>query len=668
MPALVRGCNGIRNINVSGNKLAKRTVQSLTQFLRSTDSLLSLNLNNTTLPAPDMVAIAEAIGANPYLKDFDLSVANNKFGPAGAKQTNVFATSTPNIAILNLADNDFGDEGLSTVCQSIGKSTSIVDLNLSRNFSAKPSKSRDQLVEDLIELINNECPLERLILQGNKTLSMKSDLLSFIDGLGTNDSLLSLDISGHQMGNKGGMAIGKMLQTNRKLKHLVWEDNGTTFFGFNAVANGLERNKFLKEMDLPIIDISNALKNDNATSLQKCMTRIQGLLARNQNPKTLKGGSGNTLNQFSILSSGEREHVERLKFKIKSSNRAVSGEQKAILEDAENNDSNMAAIYSIAEAHQTIMADEITAKLKELAKDIMPVVDKHFADTVSSILDTVTERYKSLDPDSIRRINTSISFGVQPLEESKVEKILANAASAEIASKANDVFASALEISTDYIYEKIIDGLVTIIDDVKNETKDRRASVALFNANDASDASDVVKKSPATPKKDKPAPPPTRGRPPPRGRGAPAGRALPGGLDPSKMLGGRGMAMPGMMGGRPPAKAAPASPSPPPTVSNNTPSPKDDKKIKKGGLFGRGKGQAPKKAPPKRPGGAPSMANAPDVKKVKKPANDTSNLKAVDQAVKAAEPTTTLTHATRDRPMVAKARRPPTRRPRAKPE
>merc|ERR1712137_171720 len=162
----------------------------------------------------------------------------------------------------------------------------------------------------------------------------------------------------------------------------------------------------------------------------------------------------------------------------------------------------------------------------------MPVVDKHFADMVQSVLSAVTERYSHLDSDSVRRINTSISFGVQPLEEKKIEKILASAASSEIAAKSNEVFASALEIATDYIYEKLIDGLVTIVEDVKT-SEPRKQSVALFSADQDAEKPVPDTNTPDEPETNTPAPstatpdttkpaagkvPPVSGRPPVRGR------------------------------------------------------------------------------------------------------------------------------------------------------
>ena len=304
MPALVRGCAEIRRINVSGNKIGKKAVQSLSQFVQSADSLLTLNLDNTSLSVDEMVAITQAIGGNPYLQNFDLSIAANKLGIQGAKQIAVISSSAPNIVRLNLADNEFGDEGMSLVCQALANSQSLTSIDLSRNFSKVPTKGRGQAIEDLIFLISSDCPLEKLSLAGSKNFNLKTDILSFIDAVATNDTLLFLDISSNQFGNKGAIAIGKMLQTNRKLEHLVWEDNGTTLYGFTAVVNGLERNKTVKEMPLPILDISNAFKNDPPEGLQKTMTRLQGLLARNQNPKSLmSGGSSSSFSQFSILVS-----------------------------------------------------------------------------------------------------------------------------------------------------------------------------------------------------------------------------------------------------------------------------------------------------------------------------------------------------------------------------
>jgi Ran GTPase-activating protein (RanGAP) involved in mRNA processing and transport len=64
-----------------------------------------------------------------------------------------------------------------------------------------------------------------------KSHPLKNDLLPFIFALGENTSLTELDISGHQMGNTGAIALAKSLQTNNSLTKLLWDENQTGILG-----------------------------------------------------------------------------------------------------------------------------------------------------------------------------------------------------------------------------------------------------------------------------------------------------------------------------------------------------------------------------------------------------------------------------------------------------
>ena len=55
------------------------------------------------------------------------------------------------------------------------------------------------------------------------------------------------------------MALGKAIQTNKTLTSLVWDDNGTQTPGFQSFLVGLTRNSSIKNMPLPITDISLVL-------------------------------------------------------------------------------------------------------------------------------------------------------------------------------------------------------------------------------------------------------------------------------------------------------------------------------------------------------------------------------------------------------------------------
>jgi len=89
---------------------------------------------------------------------------------------------------------------------------------------------------------------------------LRQDLLPLIAILSLNTTLTSLDITGHQMGNKGATALGKALQINNKLLHIAWDDNGTTLPGFSYFRIGISGNKSVVRMPLPLVDINLAMK------------------------------------------------------------------------------------------------------------------------------------------------------------------------------------------------------------------------------------------------------------------------------------------------------------------------------------------------------------------------------------------------------------------------
>jgi hypothetical protein len=125
------------------------------------------------------------------------------------------------------------------------------------------------MLESLSNLLSSECPLETLVLAGGAKSQLKGELVDFIYDLATNTSLVELDISGQQMGNRGAVALGKALQTNNTLASLAWDDNQTTLAGFQSFKVGIDRNISLKVMTLPILDISAAIRTDPPHKVQQ---------------------------------------------------------------------------------------------------------------------------------------------------------------------------------------------------------------------------------------------------------------------------------------------------------------------------------------------------------------------------------------------------------------
>lgn len=93
---------------------------------------------------------------------------------------------------------------------------------MDRNF--KGNKSRHQAVENLIKLVKSSNTLEGKeyinvynsiglsLASGLKSEKWKHELVPFLVAIGENRSLMSLDIRGQHMGNKGAIALAKALQ------------------------------------------------------------------------------------------------------------------------------------------------------------------------------------------------------------------------------------------------------------------------------------------------------------------------------------------------------------------------------------------------------------------------------------------------------------------------
>jgi hypothetical protein len=96
-------------------------------------------------------------------------------GKAGAQMLGSIGALMPNIHGLNVSDNSFGDDGLVALLEGFWNNTSLVSLNIARNWASKmEAKKREQLIHHLNQLINNtSCPLE-------STMALSSSMKFFL--------------------------------------------------------------------------------------------------------------------------------------------------------------------------------------------------------------------------------------------------------------------------------------------------------------------------------------------------------------------------------------------------------------------------------------------------------------------------------------------------------
>ncbi|KAF2976069.1 hypothetical protein EK904_008523 [Melospiza melodia maxima] len=285
----------LHTINLSGNQLEDRGVSAFSRHVeRSPKGLQSLSLARTMLTAKGMSTLCKALTDNKAtgfsLRHLDLSgnpgtLAGDDISlrSAGAQVIQDLIPDASSISHLDLSDNGF-DPDMVTLVLSIGRSKSIRHVSLGKNFNIKSKEGLLDVLHRIVQLTQEEdCPLQSLSVAESR-LKLGTNVL--LSALGSNTSLVSLDISGNAMGDTGAKMLAKALQINTKLRTVVWDRNNTTAHGLLEVAQALERNFTLKSMPLPMSDVAQAYRS-HPERTEEAVHKLQSCLTRNQLRQTL---------------------------------------------------------------------------------------------------------------------------------------------------------------------------------------------------------------------------------------------------------------------------------------------------------------------------------------------------------------------------------------------
>ncbi len=495
--AVARGCQELRRLDVAGSRIAPKAAAQLAQWVNGTSTLRELDISSTGVGPECFRDIVASVGQNVYLEDITLRARSNGFGERGGAVLGAALAGLANLRSLDISANDLGDEGLAAVAGALAKGCPRLRyLDLSENFSMKAKRapgSAQKGVKALIALLSagEACPIECLQLRGSKAaVPVLEDILALIADVGVNDTLEELNLSGNSLGNKGAVALGKMVQTNKALHTLVWDDNGTGPQGFQAFAVGLERNKTLKSMPLPVNDIAAVIAQGGsaAAATSAAILDIQTLLARNQNPAKFAcaaGGSGAGGGGL-MVNMGQQQIVDDMVMRIKrvDVNRMLeaSPEFMDAVEDAQRANKTAIAFQLAREEIQAQLQTEVNQKLAAFAEDMADLVGKMKGQMRARLVEALEKGARSLDADTAKRLGVAVEFGAKSFDKTTLDKILVTAAGSEIMSKAGECFASAVEVASDYMYEKLMDTLddifAEIVDALEAETAAAEAAAA----------------------------------------------------------------------------------------------------------------------------------------------------------------------------------------------
>jgi len=414
--------------------------------------------------------------AVPTLTDVVIKASQLHVGPSHAVHLANAVGKAPNVAALDLAANDLGDDGISALCSSVvglGPQAAIKRLNISANLSSEARekgqrRNNPKAVAAIMALLSSEVPLEALSLRGGRGPAQQpspSDCCDIIYTLACKEAKLQeLDLMGCGMGNRGAVALGQMLQVNKSLRKLTWDHNNVTVSGYRAFVKGLECNRTLKVMPLPVKDLEAAMAaspEGNAV-----LQRIQSAMSNIQNPQKLdmsvSFGSTGIITQDGRQDVLEKEVANLRRIGSQSEGARAALEEpdtQTLLDDCTRVQQMGSSFQFMREEIAGLLEQEMVTKLQNLSKDFVMVVASMKSQLANKMSEFISQTFKTIDSDTARRLRIAIDYGTKMFDHVSLDKILVAAAGQEIQSGASECFNSAVDLAMDYVYDKLMDAV-----------------------------------------------------------------------------------------------------------------------------------------------------------------------------------------------------------------
>jgi Ran GTPase-activating protein (RanGAP) involved in mRNA processing and transport len=278
--AAMVGCQHLETLDLSGNKFAAADILALAPFLAQTKCIKTLNLSSCGIPPESCTLILETIGSNLMAEKLSLNLASNGLKVEGAAAIAASIVKVINITELNLADNEFGDEGICLLAKGLSDNIGLNKVSLRNAFAGRKHKTitTEDAVGMLIQFIGKKDGVVDLNLSADRLATpARQALYPLLFSL--NDSgLTRLDISGNEIGHKGAVILGNILESNQTLKELVWDENSTDLDAFIRFSKSLAYNSTLSSIQLPFVDIQLMQMGE---PLREALGRVQETMARN---------------------------------------------------------------------------------------------------------------------------------------------------------------------------------------------------------------------------------------------------------------------------------------------------------------------------------------------------------------------------------------------------
>jgi Ran GTPase-activating protein (RanGAP) involved in mRNA processing and transport len=209
-----------------------------TLLLSKTSKITELDIDrlySAGLPITGSTPILQALTRRPTLTK--LGLRRCPLGRDAARLLCMALRNMPSLQSLILLDNGLGSAGLAELAPALYHNTSIKVLDLSWN-----RLQAMEAAEILRDILRSNKTMTALHLSGNQFGETTGAVECIVDGLGSNSTLLKIDLSSCALGESGVSTLAQTLGSrNTTLQKLALENNFITSTGVGALLEMMEQ-------------------------------------------------------------------------------------------------------------------------------------------------------------------------------------------------------------------------------------------------------------------------------------------------------------------------------------------------------------------------------------------------------------------------------------------
>eukprot|EP01091_Cochliopodium_minus_P013202 TRINITY_DN4192_c0_g1_i1.p1 TRINITY_DN4192_c0_g1~~TRINITY_DN4192_c0_g1_i1.p1 ORF type:complete len:827 (+),score=311.36 TRINITY_DN4192_c0_g1_i1:20-2500(+) len=250
--------NYTKDLAVTKEEYIKKCVQYLLNFLANNNNIKHLGLaqcelvNDTYIPF-----IIKQAGSNSKLNGLKTIISGNVLRGSDKFSDAIIACKTSQS--LDLSKNKFSTVATISLAQSIvlnrttNNNTYVLnEFILDNMFSSKKKDNQIPIIASaLASTFNSPQTIRELSMKevGNKMM------LTILENLSPSCTILKMDLSNNQLGDRGAFLLAQFLKKNPKLEYLSCDNNNFTFTGYKSI------HRVIRKHNSNLIHFSHAWKD-----------------------------------------------------------------------------------------------------------------------------------------------------------------------------------------------------------------------------------------------------------------------------------------------------------------------------------------------------------------------------------------------------------------------